>query len=114
MKKHDEIPHEVYLETAEEIIADEVFASYEDAEIIQFPDEDTEILYDSDGRKIIMIPFQVDDDVVYGMVMLFPTEDFITGETMLSWKDVLLVEDYFDVEIEADNLKNSLSDDKNV
>lgn len=114
MKKYEESPHEFYLEMAQEIIADEVFDSYEDAEIIQFPDEDTEILYDSDGTKIIMMPFQVDDDVVYGMVMLFPTEDFVTGETMLSWKDVLLINDYSDVEKEAENLKNSLSDIKEM
>lgn len=60
-----------------------------------------------------MIPFQINDDVAYGLILLEPFKDWVTGEMMLSCRQMELIDCYDDISFKIEEFKNSVEQNEN-
>ena len=106
IKSDNAISNEEYFEIAKQFVFDEVYNTYDEEEIIEYPDEDIEVVsQDANGIKLIMIPFQLNEDAAYGLILLEPVKDWATDEMMLSCRRMEIVDCYDNLSIKIEEFK---------
>lgn len=109
------ISNSEYIKIAKSFIFDEAYSTYEEEEIIEYPDEEIEIVAeDSYGRKIIRIPFEAEEIETYGLILLVPEKDWSDDSICLANISTEFTDNENDILTIIEKMKNRTDWDKTL